>query len=88
MFHTENEFVMLRLHQVVVVWLTGCGKMGGHGVTFQATVEKTGWTWSDAGRREFTNLKAVTAVTAVPDFKTVKKICHGSHGTYKKPNRP
>ena len=35
--------------------------------TFQATVEKTGWTWGNAGRRDGQTWEAV------PDFKTVKK---------------
>ena len=39
--------------------------------TFQATVEKTGWTWGNAGQRDGQTLEAVIAV---PDFKTVKKI--------------
>ena len=42
--------------------------------TFQATVEKTGWTWVNAGRRDGQTWEAVIAVTAVPDFKTVKKL--------------
>ena len=41
--------------------------------TFQATVEKTGWTWGNAGRRDGKTWEAMIAVTAVPDFKTVKK---------------
>ena len=38
--------------------------------TFQATVEKTGWTWDNAGRRDGQTWEAMIAV---PDFKTVKK---------------
>ena len=36
-------------------------------------MEKTGWTWGNAGRRDGQTWEAVIAVTAVPDFKTVKK---------------
>ena len=39
-------------------------------------MEKKGWTWGNAGRRDgqtWEAVIAVTAVTAVPDFKTVKK---------------
>ena len=41
--------------------------------TFEATVEKTGWTWGNAGGRDGQTWEAVIAVIAVPDFKTVKK---------------
>ena len=36
-------------------------------------MEKTGWTWGNAGQRDGQTLEAVIAVTAPPDFKTVKK---------------
>ena len=50
--------------------------------TFKATVERRGWTWGNARRRDGQTWEAVIAV---PDFKTVNKICHGNHGTDKKP---
>ena len=36
-------------------------------------MEKTGWTVGNAGRWDGQTWEAVIAVTAVPDFKTVKK---------------
>ena len=37
-------------------------------ITFQATVDKTGWTWDNEGGRDGQTWQAVIAVDAGPDF--------------------
>ena len=37
-------------------------------ITFQATEDKTGWTWDNAGGQDGQTWQAVIAVDAGPDF--------------------